>query len=583
MITEIKLTNFRGFENHTIPLRPVTIIVGKNNAGKSTVVEALRLISTVTRRFQGLNYHELPSWLDRRRRERGVFPATDEFEFSSEAVFHRLGDPPARIVARFSTGEQVEVFIGPQLQVVGIITDNKGEVVRSKGQANRVQLPQVGILPQIGPLLHEEIVRDETYIRRSIDSSRSSLHFRNQLHFQKQHFGAFKQLAESTWPSVSVKPVEMKQLTATEKGLSLFVRDRDFEAEVGWMGHGLQMWLQTMWFLTHAGQSSSIILDEPDVYMHADLQRRLIRLLRTRHHQTIIATHSVEIMSEVEPDEILVIDRSKRTSAFADTQPEVQSLLTNIGSIHNIQLARLHAAGRFIMVEGDDMDFLKRFQNTLFPNSPTPIDTIPHKSVGGWSGWERARGLAILLQDAAPTTIQPYCILDSDYHTPDSIQKRRKTAKTEGIQLHIWKRKEIENYLLVPTAIRRAIQKSGLKKGQVPTENEIEQKLEEIADALRLDVLNLMAAEYFEEDRKGGFPGANKQALERVEQAWKTPEGKLALVSGKEVIHRLAEWTNKQFGVLLNAMKLAKELTRSELDEEIQSVLAAIEDAEPFN
>jgi len=117
MITEITLSNFRGFDNHSIPLRPVTIIVGKNNAGKSTVVEALRLISVITRRFQGLNYHELPSWIDRPRRERGVFPSTDDFEFSSEAVFHRLGDPPARIAARFSTGEQVEVLIGPQLNV----------------------------------------------------------------------------------------------------------------------------------------------------------------------------------------------------------------------------------------------------------------------------------------------------------------------------------------------------------------------------------------------------------------------------------------------------------------------------------
>ncbi len=583
MITEIKLFNFRGFDSHTIPLRPVTIIVGKNNAGKSTVVEALRLIGIITRRFQGLNYCELPRWLDRRRRERCVFPATDEFEFSSDAVFHRLGDPPARIVARFSTGEQVEVFIGPKLQVVGIITDNKGEVVRSKGQANRVQLPQVGILPQIGPLLREETVLGESYVRRSIDSSRSSLHFRNQLHFMRQYFNAFKQLTESTWYGVSVEPVEINQRTPAEKGLSLFVRDYDFTAGVGWMGHGLQMWLQTMWFLTHAGHSSSIILDEPDVYMHADLQRRLIRLLRTRHHQTIIATHSIEIMSEVEPDEILIIDRRKRFSNFASTQPEVQSLLANIGSIHNIQLARLNAAGRFIMVEGDDMDFLKRFQNTLFRDSHTPIDTIPHKSVGGWTGWERARGLSILLRDAATSTIRPYCILDSDYHTPDSIQKRLVTAKIEGIQLHIWTRKEIENYLLVPSAIRRLIEKSNPRNGQAPTEKDIESKLHDIAEGLRLDALSLMASEFFEEDRKLGFSGANKLAMERLEKVWKTFDGKLAVISGKEAVHRLAGWANKQFGVSLNAVNLAKELTQSELAEEVRNILTAIEEGEPFN
>src|SRR5208282_2756406 len=37
----------------------------------------------ITRRYQGLNYHELPPWLDRPRRERCVFPSTDEFEFAS--------------------------------------------------------------------------------------------------------------------------------------------------------------------------------------------------------------------------------------------------------------------------------------------------------------------------------------------------------------------------------------------------------------------------------------------------------------------------------------------------------------------
>lgn len=120
------------------------------------------------------------------------------------------------------------------------------------------------------------------------------------------------------------------------------------------------------------------------------------------------------------------------------------------------------------------------------------------------------------------------------------------------------------------------------RKRSAPTEEEIETKLDEIANDLRLDVLSSMASEFFEEDRKLGFPGANKKALERVERVWKTLPGKLAVVCGKDVLSRLSEWSNNEFNVSLNAVRLARELTASEIDDEIKSVLSAIENGEEF-
>jgi AAA15 family ATPase/GTPase len=45
MLTKIRLTNFRGFADHELPILPLTLIVGRNNAGKSTIIEALRFIA----------------------------------------------------------------------------------------------------------------------------------------------------------------------------------------------------------------------------------------------------------------------------------------------------------------------------------------------------------------------------------------------------------------------------------------------------------------------------------------------------------------------------------------------------------
>jgi predicted ATPase len=101
------------------------------------------------------------------------------------------------------------------------------------------------------------------------------------------------------------------------------------------------MWLQTMWFLARCQKFETVILDEPDVYMHADLQRRLIRSLRGRYAQVILATHSVEIMSEANPEDILVVDREKRQAQFTTDVPEMQRVVDQIGGVHNLQLARL--------------------------------------------------------------------------------------------------------------------------------------------------------------------------------------------------------------------------------------------------
>src|SRR4051812_5837842 len=110
MITELNLQNFRGFDSHTVPLHSTTIIVGRNNAGKSTIVEALRLVSLVTSRYKGLNFSNVPSWLDRPRIERGVSPSLKNTEIYMAGLFHRYGEPPAQITAKFSTGETLTIY-----------------------------------------------------------------------------------------------------------------------------------------------------------------------------------------------------------------------------------------------------------------------------------------------------------------------------------------------------------------------------------------------------------------------------------------------------------------------------------------
>jgi hypothetical protein len=269
MLDKITIKNFRGFDDHVLNLLPTTVIVGRNNAGKSTIVEALRLISLAVEFAKSRNY--LPrQWIISRhlRTAKTRAPTLLTFEIDTDSVFHRYGSPPSTINAFFCSGAQIEITVYPD------------EIRASFRAGSQSAIPYVSILPQVGPVAKEEKELTAEYVRGALSSVLAPLHFRNQVRVLPQYFQAFKAAAEASWPGLRIFPPEVFKKSLTERRLTMMVTDGDFTAEIGWMGHGLQMWLQTMWFLARSKDHETVILDEPDVYMHADLQRRLIRFLK---------------------------------------------------------------------------------------------------------------------------------------------------------------------------------------------------------------------------------------------------------------------------------------------------------------
>ncbi len=496
MLKSLTLHNFRCFEHHEILFAPLCLLVGRNNAGKSTVVDALRLISLATARYRSSNYSDVPNWLDAPARERGFSPSLRGFPLNLETVFHGYSDPPAMIMAKFESGESIKIYIGPSSALHAVIINRDGRPASTRSVAQHLDVPQLAILPQITPLLREEPVRDEEYVRRSMSSNLGSLHFRNELKLNPPLFNQFKEFASDSWPHLQVRDIQIRGSEPADSMIDLYVRDGQFVAEVGAMGHGLQMWLQVIWFLTRTPDNSPVILDEPDVYMHPDLQRRLIRLVQRRFSQTIIATHSVEMMSEVEPSQVLIIDKSRPISEAANSLPAVQRIVDTIGSVHNLQLTRIWSSRKLLFVEGNDLSFLKIFQNLIFPESNEPIDSIPNMGIGGWGGWGHAVTSSLLLKNAGGNDIRVYCILDRDYYPKSLIRERLESAHAHDVELHIWNRKEIENYLLVPAAILRALTSSTRKA--LPTNDEVREQLRIIADNLKDDCVDKILQQLLE-------------------------------------------------------------------------------------
>ncbi|MGP8152544.1 MAG: ATP-dependent nuclease [Smithella sp.] len=582
MLSEIKLINFRCFSEHVVPLKQTSIIIGRNNAGKSTVVEAIRLVAIVATRYKSLSYKSPVDWPYLPKREIGVSPSLKGMEFNFRTIFHRYGDPPSIIIAKFDNDNSIKIYIGEEGKIHAVIYNSQGTVIRSRSEANSIDIPRVEIMPQIAPVSRNEVVLTEDYVKSAISSSLAPLHFRNQLKILKEHVGIFKEMAENTWPGLQIRELDYGRGYLGDS-IQLSIRDEDFVAELSLMGHGLQMWLQTMWFLARSSQSATVILDEPDVYMHPDLQRRLIRYIKNRYNQIIITTHSVEIMSEVDADEILIIDRKNKKSRYAGTLPAVQRIIEHIGSVHNINLARLWHSRRCILVEGKDIKLLNEIHRIIFPEKNDNLSASPHMSIGGWGCWNYAIGSSMLLKNSGGQSIIVYCILDSDFFPKAEIKKRLMEARNCNVNLHIWKYKEIENYFIQPAAIQRVINSQIRKRIKAPTIKEVSIQIEVAIDELKDSTLDAISTEILSRDKGLGAGGANKIARQRIDEAWKTQMGRIGIVSGKELFSSLSKWSQDNYSVSLSPALVARNLYLSEISDELKYVVSSIENIELFH
>jgi hypothetical protein len=578
MLRQLRMQNYRCFEDHTVLFERDTVIVGKNNAGKSSLIEALRLVASVTNR-KSATFTRTPNWLDLPRFQQGIVPGITQLGLDLRALFHRYREPPAVITATFKEDCVITLYLGNDENLFATIHHDHNWVTTS-GKFLSMQLPWLHVLPQISPLLVEERLLSEETVNPQMNSRLLSRHFRNEMHRMPEQFSSFKSLAEETWHGLQINPVQTER---AKDGftLSLHVRDGDFVSEVGMMGHGLQMWLQTIWFLSRTAAGCTVVLDEPDVYMHPDLQRKLYRITRGRYAQSIVATHSVEIMAESDPANILIIDKRKGRSKYANDEPGVQLLIDQIGGIHNVHLARLWSARKFLLLEGKDIALLKHFHAALYPDAELPIDSIPSLPIGGWGGWTYAVASSMTLQNAVGDNIKTYCIFDSDYHLEEEIKNRYNDAKQRGVCLHIWKRKEIENYLLHPRAIRRVLA-TRIRNGEPPSEHSIAQKILDICDEERRSVEDKSAAALQQNDRSLDIVRANSMARQHVKALWAIESNRPMLVSGKDVLSRLSEWTKTEFGASFGAPAIARQLKKSEIPTEIVEVIRAIEEGSDF-
>lgn len=579
--TSVTFRNFKAFKQFSIALSPFNVLVGPNNAGKSTVITAFRILAEGIRKARSRN----PELLRGVHGERwGYRVNLADIPVAAENIFSDYDESQAASIRfRISNGNHLELYF-PEREVCLMFAETTQKPARSTSGFRSQYDCEVAFVPVLGPVEHNEPLFQKEAARQALITHRASRNFRNIWYHYPERFDEFRSLLRSTWPGMDIERPKIDR-SGERTRLHMFCLEQRIPRELYWAGFGFQVWCQMLTFIIEGQHASLLAIDEPDIYLHSDLQRQLLSVLKQATPDVLIATHSTELVSDADPNDIVVVTRGSRAGRRLKDPTQLQTVFRTLGSNLNPTLTQLAKARRALFVEGKDFQIIAWFAERLGKQrvanrarfAVIPAEGFnPQKIIDVSAGIEATLGATILKG----------AIFDRDYRSASDVKAIGRALSGPCRLVHIHDRKEIENFLLVPAVLERAV-KARLEDRQRRTgaartlTHALSDVLTTLAEGMRIDVQSQYITSYVRHER-GARRGIDDttlttEALGLFEGRWADAEQRLATVPGKEMFARLNAFLMEHYDVSLSQGAVVRSFRVQEIPKEMVDLVTKID------
>jgi len=481
VITEVVIENFKRFRRQSFSLEDSIVLAGPNNTGKSTLLQALATWSmSIDRWRQGKgrtgkakkragtpltrkDFTALPlREFDLLWRERSTALLTDELSQGQKPGEPRL----IHITVKGSEGFQrndpwtltMELrYQGPEQIYV--------KPIPAEGDVPHQALDMTIVhCPPFSGIGSEERRLDRGAQNLEIGRGKPGEIIRNllfEVSEQEEHWNELREDIRELFHVTLLKPEYDSQFTP-------FIRCEYLDGvpqgrgknglttlDISSGGSGL---LQVLLLLSYfyARPASVLLLDEPDAHLHVILQRQIYDRLRNvaarRQCQLIIATHSEVILDGTSPSRVISFLGDPHKLVRDDQRNQVREAMKRLTTL---DLLLAEKGRRILYCEGEsDFKILQAWASVLDHPAKRFFDEPFFHSNEGRNPREAREHLFALR--AILTGAQGLLLLDGDNRGLPEHE-----ISGDGLTIHRWTRYEIENYLLVPDALRRFIANEG--------------------------------------------------------------------------------------------------------------------------
>ena len=329
MLTKVTIRNFKRFDEVSFELGSPVVLVGPNNSGKTSALQALALWDAGLQRWNekrlGKRMPKKRSGVTINRRDLVTAPVPKAnllWRQLQTRKIHRTDGAQTteniriEIVVEGTTADRVwecglefdyanaESFYCRPLRVAG---DEAQERMRVPDEAGK---EKIVFLPPMSGLATNEIRLDEGAINARIVEGRTAEVLRNLCHVvcQDSNNNKWETLTKRIKDLFGVE-LDQPEYIAERGEIAMSYREQGVRLDISSSGRGLQQTLLLLAYL-YANQGAVLMVDEPDAHLEILRQRQTYQLLvdaaRENGNQIIVASHSAVLLNEAAGNDVVV-------------------------------------------------------------------------------------------------------------------------------------------------------------------------------------------------------------------------------------------------------------------------------------
>jgi ABC-type transport system involved in cytochrome c biogenesis ATPase subunit len=457
VLTRLKVRNFKRFDDVEIELGKAVVLIGPNNSGKTTALQALALWELGVRRWnekrKGKSSPEKRPGVTINRRDLASIPVPDanllwrDLHVRDVERVEKNGKPSTK-----TQNVRVDIVVDgvthDRAWSCGFEFDYANEEslycrpLRTGDAQQRMRVPdevanvRVAFLPPMSGLADREFVKQPGEISVLIGQGQTAQVLRNlcyQIH--QSGNGHWDDLVQNVRDFFGVKLLPPQFIAERSEITMAYEDERGNRLDLSSSGRGLQ---QTLLLLAHmyANPRAILLLDEPDAHLEILRQREtynlLIKVGEQQGSQIIAASHSEVVLNEAAGRDVVVAFVGK-PHRIDDRGSQVSKALRDIGFD---QYYQAEETGWVLYLENStDLAILQAFAKTLDHEAQKHLDR-PFVKYVETNLPQRARdhffGLLEAKNDLVGIAI--FDRLDKELQSTDSLTET------------MWSRREIENY-----------------------------------------------------------------------------------------------------------------------------------------